>query len=62
MSGGLPLVRRGVVSHALMHVSDWYPSIVHGIAGLEIGSAELDGSPPLDVSIRGLIPAERIIL
>ena len=47
VGGGLPAVRRGAVSRAMIHVSDLYPTIVHGIAGLEIG-VTADGTPPLD--------------
>eukprot|EP01043_Picozoa_sp_COSAG02_P005978 COSAG02_NODE_166_length_31947_cov_34.168617_11_plen_392_part_00 len=47
VGGGLAAVQRGAVSRALIHVSDWYPTIVHGIAGLEVGVAA-DGTPPLD--------------
>lgn len=47
VGGGLTDVLRGAQSRAMIHVSDWYPTIVHGIAGLEVGTAA-DGSPPLD--------------
>ena len=47
VGGGLPVLQRAAVSRALMHVSDWYPTIVHGIAGLDVGVAA-DGTPPLD--------------
>jgi hypothetical protein len=47
VGGGLAAVRRGAVSRAMIHVSDVYPTIVHGIAGLEVG-VEADGEPPLD--------------
>ena len=47
VGGGLPAIRRGAVSRAMIHVSDLYPTIVHGIAGLEVGVAA-DGTPPLD--------------
>ena len=47
VGGGYTLVLRAAVSTAMTHVSDWYPTIVHGIAGLAVGIAA-DGSPPLD--------------
>jgi len=47
VSGGHPAVLRGAVSTAMMHVSDWYPTIVHSIAQLPL-SPELDGTPKLD--------------
>ena len=47
VGGGLPAIRRGAVSRAMIHVSDLYPTIVHGIAGLEVRVAA-DGTPPLD--------------
>ncbi len=47
VGGGWPSVRRAAVSNALMHVSDWYPTIVNGIAGLPIG-IPADGTPKLD--------------
>jgi hypothetical protein len=40
-------VLRAVVSTALLHVSDWYPTIVQGIAALPLSPAA-DGTPPLD--------------
>eukprot|EP00039_Didymoeca_costata_P016972 m.310480 g.310480 ORF g.310480 m.310480 type:complete len:674 (+) comp16477_c1_seq1:208-2229(+) len=47
IGGGYSFVQRGVTYNSMVHVSDWYPTIVHGIAGLPInGSA--DGHPPLD--------------
>jgi len=47
VGGGWSGVQRQSVSHAMIHVSDWYPTIVHGIAGLSVG-IKADGTPPLD--------------
>lgn len=47
VGGGWPGVQRGVVSKNMMHVSDWYPTIVKGIAGLDVG-IPADGTPALD--------------
>ena len=46
VSGGFKPVLRAAVSTAMIHVSDWHPTIVHGIAKLAVGVAA-DGSPPL---------------
>lgn len=47
VGGGFAEVLRGTVSDKMIHVSDWFPTIVHGIAGLEVGTAA-DGTPALD--------------
>lgn len=47
VGGGLVALQRAAVSMAMIHVSDWYPTIVHGIAGLAVG-IEADGHPALD--------------
>ena len=47
VGGGFSGVQRNVVSRALMHVSDWYPTIVSGIGGLPVG-IPADGTPKLD--------------
>ena len=47
VGGGFAPVLRAVVSKDMIHVSDWYPTIVHGIAGLQVG-VKADGSPPID--------------
>eukprot|EP00041_Stephanoeca_diplocostata_P015840 m.304541 g.304541 ORF g.304541 m.304541 type:complete len:230 (+) comp20173_c0_seq11:679-1368(+) len=47
VGGGWTAVLRKATSRALIHVSDWYPTIVHGIAGLEVG-IPADGTPALD--------------
>ena len=39
----LPSDVRGTVSNVFMHVSDWFPTIVSGIAGGNLG-----GTKPLD--------------
>eukprot|EP00038_Savillea_parva_P026165 m.51896 g.51896 ORF g.51896 m.51896 type:complete len:729 (+) comp7340_c0_seq1:112-2298(+) len=47
VGGGHPAVNRGIVSNAMIHVSDWYPTIVQGIAKLEV-NIPADGTPALD--------------
>eukprot|EP00912_Choanoflagellata_sp_UC4_P000706 UC4_evm3s436 len=63
VGGGFPPVNKGSVSKSMIHVSDWYPSIVHGIAKLPIG-VPADGFPALDgfdawPSIVDSIPSNR---
>ena len=33
---------RGTVNHQLMHISDWYPTLLH-LAGSDVGDVTLDG-------------------
>jgi len=47
VGGGWTGIQRGVVSNAMIHVSDWYPTIVSGIAGLPV-NIPADGHPALD--------------
>ena len=39
----LPDKVRGTISHAFIHVSDWFPTIISGLAG-----GDLSGTKPLD--------------
>ncbi|PIK58897.1 putative arylsulfatase B isoform X2 [Apostichopus japonicus] len=44
MSGGaLPSNLRGTVQKQMMHVSDWFPTLVEGVAGGSISGLSLDG-------------------
>jgi arylsulfatase A-like enzyme len=40
-------VPAAVISKAMIHVTDWFPTIVHGIAGLPV-NIPADGTPALD--------------
>ena len=42
---GLDPSVRGTVSHGLMHVTDWLPTLVGGVAGLDIGPGVTRGRP-----------------
>ena len=37
---GLPSALQGTVSDHVVHVSDWLPTYVHGVAGLELVADE----------------------
>lgn len=39
----LPQDVRGTISKQLMDISDWLPTLVHGVAGLSLDGLELDG-------------------
>ena len=39
----LPYEVRGTVYNGLMHVSDWFPTIIEGLAGGSVEGLQLDG-------------------
>lgn len=41
--GALPQKRRGTINQELIHVSDWFPTIVYGVAGWNLNGTSLDG-------------------
>lgn len=41
--GALPVKLRGTVQKHMMHVSDWFPTLVEGVAGGSIQGLKLDG-------------------
>ena len=41
--GALPDARRGTSYDGLIHVSDWFPTIVSGLIGASVNGTELDG-------------------
>ncbi|XP_071841257.1 arylsulfatase J-like [Apostichopus japonicus] len=49
----LPSEVKGTISRDLIHVSDWFPTLVHGVAGLPVNDTELDGFDMWD-SLRSL--------
>jgi len=51
-------VRGGIVSHDIMHVTDWLPTIVGGIAGLSLAPAAV-GRPCVDCN-RSVAPLDGV--
>ena len=41
--GALPDARRGTSYDGLVHVSDWYPTIMTGIVGVGVNGTQVDG-------------------
>ncbi len=39
----VPDKMKGTSHHGLMHVSDWFPTIVGGVAGASLNGTKLDG-------------------
>ena len=41
--GAFPDARRGTTYNGLIHVSDWFPTIVEGVVGASVNGTKLDG-------------------
>ena len=46
--GALPAARRGLMWDGIAHVSDWYRTLVEGVAGVPIAANSTGGPRPLD--------------